>query len=53
MLVTILKVLAMWTMISIALALIIGPVIRWGLNSEPSELPPLPSGSIDRDQISA
>jgi hypothetical protein len=46
MLVTILKFLVMWTMISIALALIIGPVMRWGLNSEPSEIPPLPHDSI-------
>ena len=48
-----LKFLAMWTMISIALGLIVGSIMRWGLNYEPPELPPLPSGSIDRDRISA
>jgi len=52
MLIIILKFLAMWTMVSIALALIIGPIMRWGLNCKQPELPPLPSGSIDRDRIS-
>jgi hypothetical protein len=42
----VLKFLVMYTVISIALALIIGPVMKWGLHYEPPELPPLPSGSL-------
>ncbi len=45
------KILAMWTLVSIALGLCIGPVIRWGLNHDLPEIPPLPSGSIDRDGL--
>jgi len=49
----ILKLLALYAVISIAAALAIGPVIRFGRRYKPpGDLPPLPSGSIDRDRIS-
>lgn len=44
-----LKILAIWTLGSIALGLCVGPVIRWGLRYKPPELPPLPSGSLRDD----
>ncbi len=47
----ILKFLAMWTMVSIALALIVGTIMRFGLHYKPPELPPLPSGSIDHNEL--
>jgi hypothetical protein len=58
MLMTILKFLAMWLMVSIAAALYIGPFLK-RLREDQSELdfmeanrlPPLPSGSIDRDGL--
>jgi hypothetical protein len=49
----ILKFLAMWTMVSFAAALIIGPALKRLRHAQSVELPPLPSGSIDRDRISA
>jgi hypothetical protein len=49
----ILKLLALWTVASIALGLIIGPILKRLRHSQSVDLPPLPSGSIDRDRISA
>ena len=42
----ILKILAMWAVASIALGLLIGPILKGLRKSEPNHLPPLPEGSI-------
>jgi hypothetical protein len=46
-----LKIIIAWTVISSIVGLGISPVIRWCMHYEPPSLPPLPSGSIDRDQV--
>jgi len=43
----ILKLLALWTVASIALGLIIGPALKRLRHQQSEPLPPLPSGSID------
>lgn len=45
----ILKILAIWTLGSIALGLILAWIMNWTLHYEPPELPPLPSGSLRDD----
>jgi hypothetical protein len=46
-----LKVLAAWTLFSIILAPIIGGFLRHNRRSSYPKYPPLPSGSIDRDEV--
>jgi hypothetical protein len=42
----ILKLLAIWIVASVALALLIGPVLRRARREQSIALPPLPSGSL-------
>ncbi len=42
----ILKILAMWTVASFALALVIGPFLKRMRREQTIRLPPLPEGSI-------
>jgi hypothetical protein len=46
---TFFKFLAMYTVVSIAAGLAIAAAMRWCLHYEPPQMPPLPSGSIDRE----
>jgi hypothetical protein len=51
-----LKFLAMWTLISLAVGLALGAVMRWSLHYEPPEpqpMYPLPSGSINNRETRA
>jgi hypothetical protein len=48
-----LKIIIAWTVLSIAIGVGFGPLMRWCLHYEPPQLPPLPSGSIDRDGLTS
>jgi len=51
---TILAGVLIWTGVSILLGLIAARIMRFGLHYKPpGDIPRLPSGSIDRDRISA
>ena len=45
------KFFSIYTIISIALGLILARIMRFGLHYKPPEIPPLPSGSINRDGL--
>lgn len=49
-LLTILEFLGWWTLVAIGGGLILAAIMRFGLHYKPpGDLPPLPSGSLDRE----
>jgi hypothetical protein len=47
----VIKLLAIWFVVSVSLGLLIGPALKRAGRQDSIEFPPLPSGSIDRDGL--